>query len=313
VLKFVEDNFGRRQVDSLTAASSALRRSILELCGKKDETSLDQARTAWLKTYMRWNESRPVLFGDTAKNDTKRFVFYRPIYTNVLELSLEPGAPKSALDDRTVRGLSALEYLLYPESGTPGGVSTITSSERCNHLVSVADEVASRIAQLQQSWSNDFVSYADVDGKDRRLSILLAEQLNTLEELLWQRLGEPSGFFQREIEVDKLEAWRSGKSLSGLKMTLHSLNVLIEGEGQQNPGYAALLVEVNQTLAQDLIARSRGVMVLANSIEAPLHKTMGSDLGAVKRLFDAISELKEELLAAGDALELALHFEEDGD
>jgi predicted lipoprotein len=254
-----------------------------------------------------------LLWGPTAKNETLRFLNFWPVYTNVISVALNTDEPGDALQDRSARGMAAVEYVLFgPELSLPS-LSSVQRERVCSYLLDMTTEIVHRTQHLHSVWQTEYTRYAaESIEKDKRLSLLLATQLNTVEEILWQRVGLPAGFFRGPADISKLDSIQADLSSAGLHATFKSINRLVEGDGR-GTGLAGLLIKKHPRLSRSLLAVSRECVRLAAMLPESMTMALSTDLDSLESLFDTTGELKALLLETADTLNLSVQFEEDGD
>jgi len=146
------------------------------------------------------------------------------------------------------RGLFALDYLLFdPERGgaEPGG-------HRCRLLTAIAGDLAANAAAIEADWRARYADlfldpgpgnpvYATAEETTRQLFGSLATGLEAIIEL---RLSRPLGSLESP-RPRRAEAWRSGRPLRNVALSLAALEALAE---------TAFLPEIAPDRAADLRA-----------------------------------------------------------
>jgi len=130
------------------------------------------------------------------------------------------------------RGLFALEALLYDDAlaarAAPG--------RRCALLALVADDLARQTAALAADWRDGFAPILLSAGEagnavfltgDEALGALYTQLTAGLEFTRDQRIGRPLGSFDRP-RPQRAEAWRSGRSLRNVALSLAALHALAD-------------------------------------------------------------------------------------
>lgn len=133
------------------------------------------------------------------------------------------------------RGLFALEYLLYdPEFTPPTGYS-------CDVIAALSADLARIAETVERAWRAEFAqtlrSAGDagnttyLDAREARQALYTA-LLSGLEFTADQRLGRPLGSFDRP-RPKRAEAWRAGRSLRNIRLSLKALRDLARALSDQ--------------------------------------------------------------------------------
>jgi predicted lipoprotein len=286
------------------------------LCEDPNAESLELARNAWRNAYLAWCQAAPFRFGPGNR-------LYRQIgqwFVNgvVLDAAVESTELDDLLQQVEQRGYAAVEYLLF----TPPDATAATTTGRSAHLRETTEEIAKLTADVHLNWETHYADQFRSAGNGApfliqadALSLFLSEVLNVTEQLLRDRIGVPSGFFEGASKPDRLEAWKSHETIVGLQATLVGLQLAIKGDGE------ASLVDLVATKDGLVEARNpalaKAIRKQFDKIEKILTTLRDEDLTlavrlkknpkTMKRLYGELQDLQDDLIEASLVLELDVH------
>ncbi|MDP2520315.1 imelysin family protein [Shimia thalassica] len=141
------------------------------------------------------------------------------------------------------RGLYALEFLLFDDV-----VSTIGDPQyHCTLVQTVTQDIANNARAISTDWDNTYANlmmHPSESGPYRTDTEALQEAFQALytgvEFTKDTRLGRPLGSFNKP-RPKRAEAWRSGRSLRNVEVSLTSLRDLASVISADHPGLAARL------------------------------------------------------------------------
>lgn len=290
--------------------SQVLEASVDALCTSPDEEQLSTARADWTKLNAAWRAQYPWMFGPARDLTIRRSIDLWPTYEVVLRAALEPDAEAYTRKEPNARGIAAAEMLLFGDGKFPATSSQWQDATRCAHLRDINAEITRLTGDVAERWRQDYASMMIEGDAMAVVNLVVAEILNSTESMLWQRLGLPANFFRGNPKPEQLEAWRSGQSLAGIKSSLQTIAKIISGM-DESPGIASLLVAEEPAQAEALVRASQDALAKADGIEPPLSDALENS--NTEALFNAVQDLKNELLASADLLGLTIEFESDGD
>lgn len=317
VLHSIGLNTAAPRIAKTRDAAKALQETTTALCKAPGTEHLESSRKAWRELFLSWSHQQAVMFGPGRQQGLRRHLFSWPTHALIINAVLEPGVPEDVALNRHVRGLPAVEFMLFGDATMPVEAGMFEHAGRCAHLANIIGEVVERIDAHANIWTNGFgdgfVAKNNPDSEIKRLSMLLAEALNTVDDILWQRLGGPAGLYGGIVQTEDLEAWRSGETLAGLEASLVTINEIVSGIGPDKPGIANLLAGRNADAASDLAQSTRDAVEVAGQIEGPLAGAIVDRPGSVEDLYAAIQDIQNHLIVTSEQLNLAVEFEKDGD
>ncbi len=133
------------------------------------------------------------------------------------------------------KGFYALDFLLFD----PRAESAATLAFRCNVAAAIATEIAQTTQAIRDEWHGAFAAqmhaptarYASADDATQDLFKALTTGLQINDDM---RLARPLGSFDRP-RPKRAEAWRSGRSLRHLVLSLKGLKPLALALAQDAP------------------------------------------------------------------------------
>lgn len=314
--------------------SAQLDAAVAALVANPTVTTLADAQQAWRATYIAW---QPLdLF---AMQDVVRTRHYSGMDTwhpdsARIEALLAGNAPLDAAaiagSGATMRGLPALEYMLFDPAGDNTAVlaALAATPRRGAYAQALATDIRTRADALLAFWSPDGTDYRgtfvanDGGGAVMRSSVsaLTNELVNTTDVLVQMHLGAPLGRTgDGTPQPHMVEAAHSAATLPGLLHTLEVLRaVLTAGTGV---GYDDYLNDLHrdpdggEPLAERLLAQLDTAHAALRAIDAPLHVAVTEQPAQVTAAYDETRQLLVLLKAdMANALGVTLTFgDTDGD
>ena len=253
--------------DALSEDSAALRDAAAADCSASAPT----LRDAYNAAFDSWIAASHLRFGPTETDDRAFALAYWPDSRGATPKALgaliaaeDPVASKpDAYHEVSIaaRGLYALEFLLYDNALTTAGNATY----RCQLIRTVTRDIADLSLSISTDWHTDYASRMTTPAPDGhyRTSAEAAQELfkslaTGLQFTSDTRLGRPLGTFDRP-RPKRAEAWRSGRSLRHVVLSLESLRELARILAREDPDVQARL--------EDAFARS---LALASDLDDPV-------------------------------------------
>lgn len=292
-----------------------LAKAARNLCEHPKGKNLQRAKEAWRSAFLAWHRATPFMFGPAGKLD--RRIGRWPVNRVVLDAIAASADYRHMADDTDVRGFSAAEYLLF----TPDNAKDATSGERCTQLMDVTEEIAERISMARLEWEQKFGDEFMSAGNGKpflvpgdALSLALAEILNVTEQMLWDRIGTPGGFFEGDTKPESLEAWRSKNVTAGFRATLEGISLAVNGDKETSiTGLVATkdgLVESKDPALADAIVKQIGRIVKAIDALGDSDNVFKDTL-KLKGLYKQIQKLQDQFIEAALVLELDVRSSEE--
>ncbi|WP_334319167.1 imelysin family protein [Termitidicoccus mucosus] len=294
-----------------------LEASVRVVCENPTAETLGQARAAWRDAYLAWRRAAPFLFGPADK--LERRIGRWAVNGVVLDAAVDAPDLAYLLKQTDQRGYAAAEYLLF----TPADAAAVTAAGRGAHLRDVTEEITRLTARAKLDWEERFAHEFTSAGDGNpfllpadALSRVVSELLNIIERMLRDRIGMPSGFFERTaVKPESLEAWRSGNAKEGFQATLDGIRQAVTGGGDASLANLVAtkdgLVEArNPALANDItnqINRIEKTIAGLGGDDLRLEAELPKKLSQMKRLYKQLQKLQDQLVEASLVLELDVH------
>jgi len=137
------------EYENLATTTASLQQAMTALCASNTPANLDAARAAWLDAWEAWNRTRVFRFGPTFTVSHITFPIDPAKIENLAAGSQPaigpPFTPDSLLQTGAdVRGLEAIEYVLYTGTVTPA---------TCSLASAAAQLAASTAAEVAEAWT----------------------------------------------------------------------------------------------------------------------------------------------------------------
>lgn len=206
------------------------------------------------------------------------------------------------------RGFYALEYLLFDQRfGTLGD-----DAYRCALIQAIAQDITTTSRDVDQDWRQAYAALMrtpEQGGVYQSKAEVLQEFYKALDTGLQinadLRLGRPLGTFDKP-RPKRAEAWRSGRSLRHLQLSLVQLREL-----------ARLLAADDADLAQRLQAKFDAALTKVDALDDPAFAGVATPAGRfrVEALQQAVNDIRAEVTQSlGPALGVSVGFNSlDGD
>lgn len=303
------------------------------VAGEPSDAARSVARDAWWQATAQWQRAEVMQIGPAAPaalavggQDLRDMIYSWPT-VNPCRIDQEtvrgewgePGFFDAARVN--VRGLDALEYLLYagPDNACPSQVDINASgdwdalggdgvrAQRAAYAVALADRVVEDVEILQAAWApegGDFGAELAAAGQEGSVYGGQQEALNAVYDALFyvetrtkdRKLALPLGLRDctGDACADQVESPMAGGSLAWVEANLHGFDLLFHGGDQD--GLADLLVALGH---QDVVARIdtdlQAALDVVASHEVPFDQLVRSDPAAALRIHDALKALTDHV------------------
>lgn len=256
---------------ALSSDAAALRDAAATDCTATAPETAPDLRAAYSDAFDRWVAVSHLRFGPTETQDRAFALAFWPDSRGATPKALgaliageDPiAASPEAYREVSIaaRGFYALEFLLYDE--------TLLTAEapayRCQLIQTVTRDIADVTRAVLTDWETGYAAQMIApapDGRYRSHEEAAQELFKALSTGLQftadTRLGRPLGTFDRPRPT-RAEAWRSGRSLRHVTLSLEALRDLAQGLAQADPQVQARL--------EDAFARS---LALATDLDDPV-------------------------------------------
>lgn len=318
------------------------------------------AQTAFLTAAQTWQHAELMLIGPAGPmssiaggEDLRDLIYAWPLNNACrvdIEITTQSYADAQAFANAriNVRGLDALEYLLFGDSeqntcSTQHPINAedtwdaLTSQERLTRRAAYAAAAAKQLSAdattLHQAWSpqgQDYLSTLTQAGQGSARYGSTQEALNALSDAMFyleketkdMKLGPPLGLIgctsDCGVNLTLLESQHANASLSHIKANLAAFKLLYQGgPSPEDKGFDDLLIAVNQaSLASDFAADIDATISAFEAIDQELHLALPQSPEAATQAFEKLRALvtrfRTEFISVLD-LELPQRAEGDND
>ncbi len=200
--------------------------------------TLNEAKTAWEKTYLAFLNANPFTFGPAGEEGVNKSLTEEigtfPISETKIQNFIAANDTSFNNFDRDARGLLTVEMMLFKNSESQTLVDLGKPTHK-NYLLALTNNIQKRTAQIRTAWSSYSASFSEKNGTDigSSTAVLYNEFLKSYEQSKNFRLGLPLGkrVGQTKAEFAQVEAFYSGKSYVFLKNHFEAIVRLWEGTG----------------------------------------------------------------------------------
>ncbi|NJL14032.1 MAG: imelysin family protein [Microscillaceae bacterium] len=226
-----------------------LAEKVLDFEQNPNETTLVAAQTAWQSVARSWQKVSGFGFGpgELSLGAIDQTLGTFPVNEAAIENAIQ--AQNFSLDNfqRDVRGIFALEYLLFDPTGGNQAVLALYQAQEAEHrrayLVAVMDNLQSNAETVWQGWASYKATFISNDGTSAGSSVALLfnEFSRNYEGLKNFKVGLPAGKRpgQIQIEPEKVEAYYSQMSRELLLLQFEALVAFWEGKGESGENGAS--------------------------------------------------------------------------
>ena len=272
----------------LAAKCQTFSNSVAQLAKKPDQTAVDQARQSWVAMFEAADRVRCYQAGPIVTREYAAAFYYARISPPVIEGEIQSSnvvdAAYVASLTGNVKGLFALEYLLFGHKGIPGAQEMNSdraremlldpnAGRRREFLLALARDVAAKAAQLAQDWSASGEQDAApkfAAGGQTSLNLLVNQLAHAIEDVEQARLNFalvlPKPLPQ---QIYRIEASASGASLQDAVASLEGVQKFYRGAGG-GLGVADVLKPVNAPLAKRIDEQFDATFAAIKAIGEPL-------------------------------------------
>ncbi len=283
------------QAAALGAAAEGLRDA-------PSPATLTAAQEAWRATRQAWKRTAAFEIGPAAELRTAAKIDWSPIRGDRIEREIDGTEPLTAahIEDlgANVKGLLALEYLLFDPAGDETALDALSAHPRRRaYVAALAGNLVEQVRQLRDAWEPDAgnfsaelvmagqgsATYATLKSAvDELVNHMIFLSEDVADAQLLAPLGARTGGTPRP---DLIAAHRSQSGLADVRDGLASIALLYLGGDQPatHGGFSAVVNELNPTtdgaIASSLIRAARA----AGEIPAPLEVAVTTDPEEVSR------------------------------
>lgn len=334
VLANVGTEMAVARLDDFAEAASLLEAATAAHAAGPGPATLETARMRWVEAMAIWEELEIVLLGPGASGrftgamSLRDEIYPFPLLSTcrvdqetVEQVYEDPDA--FAAENVNVRGLTALEYLLFNTStentctaaspiNTDGSWAALDAAEiearRAVYAHTLAILVSRDAVRLREAWGDanaGFLRELSTAGDGSALFDTAQDALNELAGAMLyldsmtkeMKIGEPAGIVTcttGAMCLEELESRRSALSKEHIVINLRTfLRAFLGADpGTDAPGFDDLLAEVGQeALAQDIAAGLMTSIAMAEALEGTFEEAITNDPAGVQALHTQLGDV----------------------
>lgn len=293
------------QYTEAVTRAEALLSSIESLTASPTEERVRTARSAWLACAEQWQRVSMFDFGpaEGILGDLVQIVGTFPSNSARIEALVSAGDTTMTSFERDVRGINALDYLLFSGSETDVAAALLPSAAgtRAAYMRSVARHLVVELRRVRDAWSSSYAATFSANvGTDAGSSIssIVNNLAMSFEVVKNDKVGLPGGFRagQKRSEPERVEARYSNNSMRLARLHFEAIRAFWEGQVPTSSN-GATFISIRQ--------------YLENVVGGPrLVDETRAQFAAVEAAFSACgSESVASLAASNDPRLAALHTE----
>jgi len=292
----------------LAANCRALADDIEQFNASPDQAALDRTRGAWNAAFVAADSLRCFQTGPVADREfVSTFYYWQALPNRIEGIVKDPSQSidQALLDNAgaTVKGLYAMEYLLFDRrGGQPGeppesakALDLLSASQRRReYLAALARDVTQEAGQLSRDWSaTGPQSTAEKFAAGGQASVnLLINQLtqsleNTIQNHLNFALMLPAPV---DRQLNRIKGTRSGTSLQSVIVALEGVDKLYRGENGLAPHDS--VNRLNPALAARVRDKLTATIAATREIGEPLERAVVDKRAAVQNAVGQAHELE---------------------
>jgi predicted lipoprotein len=232
----VVDNHILPRMQAFAKDSAALEKAADSDCEASSKPLLD----AYQRAFDAWISASHLRFGPTETDNRAFALAFWPDARGMVPKALRQALASSdpvirdadafAAASVALRGFFALDYLLFD----PAFADLGSPEDRCALIRAVAADLSRTAATIAADWTGEWAVLMKTAGANE-VYRTQAEAVQELYKSLYTgleftadtRLGQPMGTFDRP-RPERAEAWRSGRSLRNIELSLASLRDLAD-------------------------------------------------------------------------------------
>ncbi len=275
--------------------------------GKPGIASLEQARRQWKNTALSWKIAGTYSFGPIDDHFLSGSIDYPGVHYPNIEKSISSG---TVIDDSyivsrgsSLKGLKAIEYLLYKDADAGTVVRDFTSSpKRREYLSALASNLVVQAGKVLEAWKGSDAPFAatfgNADGRDIKssLSILVNKCITQVNLIKDERLAVPLGMRNGgNPDPASIEGRLSGTSMALIRSEIAGVQKCFGNE--KVAGLYALLDQLNamhgdKLLSQVIAGQFAEVDRASESISLPLDTAITQETEKVRAFYDSLKKLQ---------------------
>jgi uncharacterized protein len=260
------------------AAFAELRAAVERLAEQPAPDRLAAARDSWRRSLAALKRTYGFRSGPTGELDLHYRLAYFPVRPASIEALLAGDKPlPAALAESgvAVKGLFALEYLLFDPAGGDGAVlAALTGSPRRRQwLVLAARELEARAAELVRASAQALPAQVAREGGQPLLGRLANEMLETVESVVVGKLDHVTTLARSgALGRGRLEGERSGSAGLIADAMLEGVDRLYRGPGDPAPGLRVLVQAAAPAVDARVLSALAGARTALSALDLPLER-----------------------------------------
>lgn len=302
-------------------------------CAAPRGTDLASVRASWREAQAAWQPLEMLQIGPIIDRRTQRQVNAWPVRPKLIDPLLAGDTPPTAEQVDSLgasgKGLPALEYLLYPTGKSLAQADRQLRGHRCAVLQALAGQVAAEASGLLKDWrepDGGFRKQLEEAGRrpqdglftteDQALSDITNLLIAGLDGVKVRKLGKLVEKRGGDVDLDRIESWRSGTTVANIQRNLHGFEAAFFGAGKDGVGLDDYLAGIGRPVLPQLVREELvNAQKAAAAITRPMPRALKEQPKQVRALHKAISQLQHRMEnEIADALKIDLGFNaNDGD
>lgn len=324
VTHYIADYIYEPSIIAVQDNALILNNEIIELCRAGNDKDRMKyfllSREQWKKAILSWRESRAYQIAPIKSLFVYRQVDQLPMNTIIVDAVLKKPTLHPGNEERSIYGYATIEYLLFFNGDENEAFQKLKDENVCHFLENTAHDLSKNISKIKKYWlelpDGAKAQFTEVKGKfylDQKevTTNVVAQMLNSLEMLIWNKIGLPANFFRGEPDPKKLDAWRSQYSLNNIKAIINGIEKVY---GDTNSlGIYHLIYAKDKSLANSIKEHFEHINHLLDELTSPIEVNLNNPPDEFEEVFHELQEVQNEITDMAKILELKLVFEEDGD
>lgn len=272
-----------------------------------NEENLLILQTAWKQASEDWNKCETYnYFGPVVDSSFVTRLNNFPTDPSSIEskISSTDDLSSSYLESQSskVKGLPAIEYLIFSPDGNAAVVSSFQSERRTAYLTALSENLNEKATSLNSSWAAYESKFLSSTGSDAggSTNLLVNSMIQAVEQIKNIKIGEPFGKKSTGgIKPDKVEALYSSHSLALIKADLTAIEKTFLGKKDTTDGigfddyldHVNAKWQDNQLLSERIKQQFANINTAIDEITVPLDQAVSTQPDQVEKVYNALTSL----------------------
>jgi predicted lipoprotein len=317
------ENYGKNVIYPAYAnfeqQTQELQESIDAFTAAPTEATLTAAQDALKETWITWQGVNLFEFGPAADMGLRMSINNFPTRYPKIDNAVQGGTwDINGLYSGDMRGMPALDYLLFSETGSNAEVlNRYTSSEQAENWKNFAKEVAAHLhtqaAAVRTAWAPDGGNYLGTfitntgNSASSGLSLLVNNFVQGFEVIKNQKIRTPAGLLSQDGQPipRAVEAYYSSYSLPLIKANLEAVKRVFNGTyaSGDGPGLADYLQahhaagNTEEDIAAAINTQLQSISSAVEAIPGPLRQAVGTHRSVVEAAYLEMANIMSLLKA----------------